>query len=348
MSNETKVGLLAVVSIALFIWLYKFMKGQNLLTTSNLYYVEYVNVDQLNVSSPVLINGFEVGVVTKMYLNPDNIETVMVELDIRNDIKLPKNTVAEIYNTSMMGGKAINLEFAAYCTGENCAVSGDRFKGITKGMIASMLGDSDVDGYIDKASVEFGQMVDVLNRKLEDPDTVGIGKLYRNMDKTMANLNATTASLNQLMARSSGQMTGILTNFESISKNLAANNAQITSMMQNANTFSKKMANLELDSTLSKTNVVMDNTTASMKQLKTTLESTEKTLADVKTMFNNINEGKGTLGKLAKDESFYHNINKATATIDSFLTELKAKPYKYIPLKNPRKLRRHEKQAAKQ
>ena len=71
-------------------------------------------------------------------------------------------------------------------------------------------------------------------------------------------------------------------------------------------------------------------------------------MADVKTMFNNINSGKGTLGKLAKDESFYNNINKATATIDSFLTELKAKPYKYIPLKNPRKLKRHEKQAAKQ
>ena len=71
MSNETKIGLLAIIAIALSIWGYKFVRGKNILVKSNIYFVEYTDVDQLKTSSPVLINGFQVGVVADIYLKPD-------------------------------------------------------------------------------------------------------------------------------------------------------------------------------------------------------------------------------------------------------------------------------------
>ena len=75
LSNEGKIGLLAIITIALFIWGLKFLKGQNILSASKNIFVEYKNIDQLKVSSPVLINGFEVGVVKDIYLKPEDLNT---------------------------------------------------------------------------------------------------------------------------------------------------------------------------------------------------------------------------------------------------------------------------------
>ena len=131
MSNETKVGILAVVSIAILIWGYKFLKGQNLLTTSNILYVEYEQADMLSVSSPVLINGFRVGVIADMYLKPEDMQTIITVLDIERGVNIPKSTVAELISTDITGGKGINLSFHKPCTGANCAESGDTLKGTT-------------------------------------------------------------------------------------------------------------------------------------------------------------------------------------------------------------------------
>lgn len=68
--NETKIGLLAIAAIALAIWGFKFLKGQNVLTTSQTYFIRYENVEQLRPSSPVFINGLQVGMVKDMYVRP--------------------------------------------------------------------------------------------------------------------------------------------------------------------------------------------------------------------------------------------------------------------------------------
>jgi len=62
-SNETKIGLLVIISLALMIWGYKFIKGKNILTSSSILYAQYDEVDQLATSTPVTIQGFQVGIV---------------------------------------------------------------------------------------------------------------------------------------------------------------------------------------------------------------------------------------------------------------------------------------------
>ena len=47
MSNEVKIGLLAIVAIALSFWGYKFILGKNMLVKSNIFKVYYENVDGL-------------------------------------------------------------------------------------------------------------------------------------------------------------------------------------------------------------------------------------------------------------------------------------------------------------
>ena len=71
MSREARIGLLALISIGSLVWGYKFLKGKNLFKSSYTFYVEYKQIDGLNVSTPVFINGMEVGTVQDIYLKPE-------------------------------------------------------------------------------------------------------------------------------------------------------------------------------------------------------------------------------------------------------------------------------------
>jgi len=141
MSNETRVGILAVVAIALAIVGYNFLKGLNLLTTSNLLYASYDNVSSLTVSAPIFVNGLQVGVVKDIYFK-DDLQTIEVEMNIENDYRIPKDAEAVIASTSIMGGVAVYLKYKSVCGGPDCAQSGDHLTGRVASIMESFVGDT--------------------------------------------------------------------------------------------------------------------------------------------------------------------------------------------------------------
>lgn len=60
-NNETKIGVLAVVGIALLVLGLSFLKGKNLFKKETHLYARYQDVQGLNKSNPVVINGMQVG-----------------------------------------------------------------------------------------------------------------------------------------------------------------------------------------------------------------------------------------------------------------------------------------------
>jgi len=56
-TREIKTAILVIISIALFIWGYSFLKGKDLLANYKTFYVQYDNVEGLMKSAPVTING---------------------------------------------------------------------------------------------------------------------------------------------------------------------------------------------------------------------------------------------------------------------------------------------------
>jgi phospholipid/cholesterol/gamma-HCH transport system substrate-binding protein len=56
----------------------------------------------------------------------------------------------------------------------------------------------------------------------------------------------------------------------------------------------------------------------------------DKTINDVNKLVAQINAGKGTVGKLVKDDSLYVNLNKSAADLDKLLIDFKEHPGRYI------------------
>jgi len=60
------------------------------------------------------------------------------------------------------------------------------------------------------------------------------------------------------------------------------------------------------------------------------LESFEKSMATLQLLIQDINEGKGSLGKLLKDESLYNNLNEVVDNTNDLINDVKENPTKYV------------------
>lgn len=322
MTNEIKIGLLAIVTIALMFWGYKFVEGQNILKSSKLLYAEYDNAAGLNAGTTVLRSGFQVGVVTDVYLNPENLETVIVEMDVDPSIPIPKNTVAAIATVDFLGEKNIQLLFDAPCSGRNCAESGDFILPGTKGVLSSMVGSTEeVQAYVNVVSSGLSQVLDSLGQAAGDEDSA-LGKAMSDVDDILQNLKVTTNNLNALIARNSREIDGIMNDLNTLSTSIASREAQIESIINNTDSVMQKLAALDVDNTLT-------NTDEAIAQLSTTLESVNGAAKDLQATMADLNEGQGTLGKLLQDDKLYRNLDEAVSNMDLLLQDFRLHPERY-------------------
>lgn len=341
-SKEVKIGLLALVAVALSIWGYKFIMGKNLLVKSNMYQVIYPTVDGLRVGTSVRINGVSVGSVGSIEIMPEDLDKkVLVLLDLDRNIQIPKDTRAVIMSTSFMGDKAIDLLYDRPCKGKDCAPSGAYLKGENRGLLGSMLGKEDASAYMDILKTGIQSIIDSLNAKLlSDSSNSPIAESLRDLQGTMANLNSATSRVDGLLAKSSSKISGTLNDFNQLSSTLAGKKDQIGSTIDDAASTMKQLSEADIKKTIGELNSAITN-------LKTTIASADKALGGVSGLVDDINTGQGSLGKLLKDEELYDNLNEVSARADSLFTDIQDRPYRYIPFKSRNKVKRMDKKDAK-
>ena len=108
-SNEVKIGGVALLTIAAFIYLYNFLKGTELFTSTDNYHIIYSNINGLEESNPVEINGFQAGVVQDIHLVNDGSGLLSVTISVDKDFNIPKGTKAEITTATLIAGMKIIL-----------------------------------------------------------------------------------------------------------------------------------------------------------------------------------------------------------------------------------------------
>lgn len=342
MSNESKIGLLAIVSIGLAFWGYQFVRGQNIFKTSNSYYVYYQEINQLSVSTPVVINGFQVGIVSSIELDPPNYDQIVVTLDLERDITIPKSTVATIISTSFLGGKAIDLDFEGGCSGNDCAKNGDTLNGRTKSLVGSMVGEETVESYVAIIRDGLQEVLDTLNNQLlgDGSDNL-VAQSARDLRSTLGNLKSTTTQLDQLLRKSSGNIDGTLDNVKSLTDTLNSRADAIAGILDNADSFSNQLAEIDLKGT-------SEEAKAAIQKLSGTLDNADVALADMAILLNKIKSGEGTLGQLITDEQLYNRLNTLSATADTLLGDIQDRPYRYVPFKGRKRVQRYDKKDAKE
>ncbi|MNK04134.1 mce related protein [compost metagenome] len=301
-ANETKVGILAAFSIALLIIGYNFLKGNAIFSDETVLYAKYPRVDGLGVSKPVLINGFQIGRVDKLQLQPDG--SIVATLKIQGQYDIPKNSIARLEGTDLLGSKAIVLTLG---TGSDYAEDGDFLNAnVAKGLLET------VQPVQKKAELIIGKMDSILtsvNSILNPNFQKNVDKSFNSIASTLSSLEGTSKKVDNLVGSESSRISAILANAESISGNLKKNNEKINAILNNIHNISDQVA------------------AANFKQ---TIENANKAVGDLQSIVGKINNGKGTLGLLVNDTKMYENLNSASKNLDSLMIDLKQHPKRYV------------------
>lgn len=300
--NETKVGVLATVAIAILVLGYSFLKGNDVFTSENTFYASYERVDGLTVSKPVMVNGFQIGRVSGLTLARDG--SILTEFKIDKKYVVPKNTVARIASTDLLGGKAIVFELG---NSQSYAQTGDTLDaGIQKNIMEQ------VEPIQKKAEAIFAVMDSVLtsvNNTINPEFQKNINRSLASIANTLNTLEHTAIQVDGMVGVEKSKISGILTNVESISRNLNNNNQKLTQIFTNLERVSDNAARVNFEETMNKANMAV---------------------ANLQSVVDSIDNGQGSLGKLINDDKLYHNLEDASKSLDNLIIDVKENPKRYI------------------
>lgn len=329
MSKEVKIGLLALIAILSAVMGYRFVKGENLLSSSKEVHAIFEDVTGLTVSSDVTLNGYKVGSVTGINLDPANVKAMKVMVRIDGDIPVPKNARLELMSDGIVGGKFLALSFDGTCAGADCAQTGDQLLSGNVGLIGSMLGGDDVGSIVGDAA---GEITKVLQGIGAEGSEDRISKVVIGLDASLQNIAKLTASLDRLTRANSKSMQQTFANLEQITGNLAASNAQITSMLGNLDITTQKLSQVDIAKTMTNADQMLANSSATVEQLQTTLKETTEAIEQFGEVAAKFNEGDGSLSRLLNDKQLYDNLASTSNNLSLLLQDMRLNPKRYVHL----------------
>lgn len=293
--KEVKVGVLVISALLVLYFGIGFLKGSDVFNPARTYYVLYSNVDGLTASNPIMLNGFQVGLVKKIRIVQGSEKPVLVELEINKAIKVGLNGKALLSNNGLLGGKMIILDPG---TGDQLP-EGDTLTGSVAPGFTTMLED--------KAQ----PMVNQVTHLVKTIDT-----LVSSFHPTAAKLGETLEAVRKLSEVSTGVVSDSRQEVKQITENLQKLSASLLE------------AEKQLRQILSKTERMGDSLNKA--DIAGAVHSLHQSTDQLNQTLAGINQGKGTLGKLVKSDSLYRNLNASSASLNALLSDMKANPKRYV------------------
>jgi len=308
-SSIIKIGIVATVTFILFFIGLNYIQNKSIFKDDNLFYGVYERVDGLSKSSLVLINGFQVGQVSDIYFDDDLSGKLIVEIIVKEEYKIPKNSIAQIYSLDLMGTKGIQIlinqdtkEF--YQSGDTviASVEQDIKEQVNMQILPLKKKAEDLIS-------SFDSVLYVVQAVFNEDTRLNLKISFNSIKNTLANLESTTFTLDTLLVTEKSKLAKIFSNVESITANIQTNNELLGNVILNFSNISDSIAKADVSKTISETNLALD-------QLNNVIDK--------------INNGDGSISLLLNNDTLYNNIESATYNFNRLLKDLHENPKRYL------------------
>lgn len=305
-SNETKIGVLAVVCVALLIVGFRFLKGKGVFKKETHIYAVYSDAQGLKPSNPVVINGLQIGRISSLDGGKD-MKRILVTVSLTKDVNIPKNSLAVI-NPSFLGSPTMEIQLGNATT---YLKNGD-----TLLTTLSAGAFDEAMKIINPVLYEVRNAVKSLDSVLTTITTVfdvrtkdNIQNILANMDAATGSFVVTSQSLQELVDVQKGALAKSLQNMEKFTANLNTNNGQLDSIIKNTQVFTNHLSAIDLKQTLDTLQVAINNFKAGAEK---------------------INSKDGSLGLLLNDKTLYHNLESTSDKLNILLDDIRVHPRRYL------------------
>ncbi len=305
-----KTGILFTIIIFISIWGVNYIRSNELFSNQTKLYGVYSDVKELSEGNHVFLNGTKIGKVSKVSFLNGNLNKLVVEFHINKEIKIPDSSVAKIVSTDLMGTMGLRIILNKKKT-DKYYESGDTLitdvessisEEVNRQILPLKIKTENMLGTLDSLLVAF--------RSVFNPKTrANIKQSFAHIQVTLKNLEHTTNTLDTLMTSEKARIAHIIDNAESITDNLKNNNENIEKILSNFGNISDTLAASNF------VNVIHNADTA---------------IAQLNTILDKVESGKGSLGLLLKDEKLYNELKKASVDLDDLLLDIKNNPKRYV------------------
>ena len=294
-SKEIKTAVLVLSGILLFIFIFNYLKGENLLSSSRKITAIYSNVEGLAISSAVTINGHKVGKVQDIRFTDDKSGMLEVSMLIDSDFNFSKNSIAELYESGLIGGKAISIVPAF--DGSANTVSGDVLKSKIKPGLTELVNQrlTPLQEKIESVMVSADLLLNNVNSIFDEKTKSDIKGSISQLEQTISSFEKTSNSLQNLLETNKNAINNSIGNISDISDDLS---------------------------------IVTDKLSKS--DFEQTINELKFSLNNFNSLLSGLDSGEGSLGKLFNDEGLYNNLEASLGQLESLLEDMKLNPKRYV------------------
>lgn len=307
-SKEVKVGLVTTLAIGCFIYGFNFLKGHDLFSSQRKFYAVYSNIDGLVEANPLMINGFKVGIVGKITLANDTSTSVIVTLLLDNDVKVPKNSVAKVVSSDILGSKAVQLLLG---TGTVYAESGDTLKSAQEDDLKTAVNKT-IAPLQEKAVgliASIDSVMIVVQQVFNESARQNLAKSFESIKMAITSLETTSYRLDTMVQSEKSKISSILSKVNTLATTLANNSDKLGNVINNFSNISDSIAKSNLTSAINNADVA---------------------LGQASQIMTKINSGQGTMGMLINNDSLYRKLDKSSEDLDKLLKDLRINPERYV------------------
>ncbi len=313
-SKNVIISLVVVLGLALLYWGIEFLKGANLFEPVNYYVSKFDKVDGLNVSTPVTVNGYPVGLIKDMKYDYAT-NQIEVKMSLDDELKIPVGSSVSL-SKDLLGNASLRLNLAE---GKAYHKVGDEIPNVIDGGLMDRVG-KDLVPQVNEIMPRVNDILINVDRLTSNP---ALNHSVSQVDDILAKINTSANDLNALMHNLSslshslnGSVPGVISGFSGIENKVDGTMSNIQALSSTLNTKVNDLPTHQLQTTINDLNATLAN----LKQLTGELNA-------------KLNDRNSSLGLLLNDRQLYDNANGAVMSLDSLLSDIKANPKRYITIK---------------
>tara|TARA_B100001059_G_scaffold160445_1_gene159978 strand:- start:3750 stop:4685 length:936 start_codon:yes stop_codon:yes gene_type:complete len=293
-SKEIKAFILVVFGLLMFIFGYNFLKGQSLLKSQKIIYTIYPEIEGLIPGAKITLNGLSIGSVTQADFLPGSTK-ILISMNIRGDINFSNQSKAVLYETGLIGGKAISI--IPNFDSKKLVKTGDTLKSSIK------------PGFTELVNRQIAPLQEKIVSTLTSVDSLFVGvsnvlnaDTQNNLKNTLENLSISLENINNASTI--------------LAELLIANQDAFSNTMNNLNVTSENLS------------VITDSISAI--NFNSTIKKYETVANNINELLISLDKGEGSVGKFLKDNSLYNRLDEVSNSMNLLIKDLKQNPKRYV------------------